>query len=72
MRESCNACSSSKSSNLPSRVSASNLLNSLDKELKEFKAAKERILNQFTPQKNTPSESIQEKTKDLREWLEKF
>jgi hypothetical protein len=71
-----------KAATLPtSRVSnATNLLNSLDKELKDFKAAKERILHQFSGSAEelnngilpTSSESIQEKTKDLREWLEKF
>lgn len=73
---------------LTARISPSNLLNSLDKELKVFKATKEKILSQFA-NKNTNSvhhppgdvgsggdtrdgESLQDKTKDLREWLEKF
>ncbi|XP_035707222.1 histone-lysine N-methyltransferase, H3 lysine-79 specific isoform X2 [Folsomia candida] len=72
------------------RLTPSNLLNSLDKELQQFKATKEKILSQFSTSSNknnnnnrastsdllvigsSGDQGIQDKTKDLRDWLEKF
>jgi len=71
---------SSPVSRVPSSKSTNLLMTTLDQQINEFNAAKDKILHQYESKDNntlsgSSAESvanIEAKTKDLREWLEKF